>query len=156
MIIRTYLLSQQQIVPIRWQLTHWGRATHICVGKLTIIGSDNGLCPGRRQAIIWINCLQWYLTLLKCILGNKLKWNFNRKSHIFIQENAIERHVVCEVASILFRPQCVHDLPTARHALPQVKVMVSVTPRKKTLITSRLQIQITFSTHFIHAWARST
>ena len=29
-------------------LTHWGRATHICVGKLTIIGSDNGLSPGRR------------------------------------------------------------------------------------------------------------
>ena len=29
--------------------------THICVGKLTIIGSDNGLLPGRRQAIIWTN-----------------------------------------------------------------------------------------------------
>ena len=26
---------------------------HICVGKLIIIGSDNGLLPGRRQAIIW-------------------------------------------------------------------------------------------------------
>ena len=36
-------------------LTHWGRVTHICVGKLTIIGSDNGLSPGRRQAIIWTN-----------------------------------------------------------------------------------------------------
>ena len=29
--------------------------THICVVKLTIIGSDNGLSPGRRQAIIWTN-----------------------------------------------------------------------------------------------------
>ena len=29
--------------------------THICVGKLTIIGSDNGLSPGRRQAIICTN-----------------------------------------------------------------------------------------------------
>ena len=31
--------------------------THICVGNLTIIGfgSDNGLSPGRRQAIIWTN-----------------------------------------------------------------------------------------------------
>ena len=28
---------------------------HICVGKLTTIGSDNGLSPGRRQAIIWTN-----------------------------------------------------------------------------------------------------
>ena len=34
-------------------LTHWGRVTHICVSKLTIIGSDNGLSPSRRQAIIW-------------------------------------------------------------------------------------------------------
>ena len=33
-------------------LTHWSRVTHICVGNLTIIGSDNGLSPGRRQAII--------------------------------------------------------------------------------------------------------
>ena len=37
------------------QLTHWGRVTHICVGKLTIICSDNGLAPRRRQAIIWTN-----------------------------------------------------------------------------------------------------
>ena len=36
-------------------LTHWGRVTHICVGKLTIIGSDNGLWPGWRQAIFWTN-----------------------------------------------------------------------------------------------------
>ena len=34
-------------------LTHWGRATHICVDKLTTIGSYNGLSPGQRQAIIW-------------------------------------------------------------------------------------------------------
>ena len=36
-------------------LTLWGRVTHICVGNLTIIGSDNGLSPSRRQAIIWSN-----------------------------------------------------------------------------------------------------
>ena len=36
-------------------LTHWGRVRHICVGSLTIIVSDNGLSPGRRQAIIWTN-----------------------------------------------------------------------------------------------------
>ena len=29
--------------------------THICISKQTIIGSDNGLSPGRRQAIIWTN-----------------------------------------------------------------------------------------------------
>ena len=46
------LLSQNAVFVI---LTHWGRVTHICVGKLTIIGSDNGLSPDRRQAIIWTN-----------------------------------------------------------------------------------------------------
>ena len=45
-------------------LNHWGRVTHICVSKLTTIGSDNGLSPGRRQAIIWSNAgilLNWTL-----------------------------------------------------------------------------------------------
>ena len=36
-------------------LTHWGRVMHISVSELTVIGSDNGLSPGRRQAIIWTN-----------------------------------------------------------------------------------------------------
>ena len=36
-------------------LTHIGRVTHIGVSKLSIIGSDNGLSPGRHQAIIWTN-----------------------------------------------------------------------------------------------------
>ena len=34
--------------------THWGRVTHTCV-SITTIGSDNGLSPDRRQAIIWTN-----------------------------------------------------------------------------------------------------
>ena len=29
--------------------------THICVSKLSIIGSDNGLSPERHQATIWTN-----------------------------------------------------------------------------------------------------
>ena len=37
------------------QLNHWGRVTHICVGNLTSVGSDNGLSPWRRQAITWTN-----------------------------------------------------------------------------------------------------
>ena len=36
-------------------LTHWGRVTHIYVSKLTVTGSDNGLSPDRRQAIISTN-----------------------------------------------------------------------------------------------------
>ena len=37
------------------ELTHWGRVTHICASKPTTIGSDNGLSPSWRQAIIWTN-----------------------------------------------------------------------------------------------------
>ena len=40
-------------------------------------------------------------------LGNKLQWNFNRNSNIFIEENAFE-NVVCEMLSISSRPQCVN------------------------------------------------
>ena len=36
-------------------LTHSGQVTHICIGNLTIIGSDKGLASGRCQAIIWTN-----------------------------------------------------------------------------------------------------
>ena len=37
---------------------------YICVSKLTIIGSDNGLSPGRRQAIIWTNAGIWLIGVL--------------------------------------------------------------------------------------------
>ena len=47
----TTLLSAK----MRFILTHWGRVMHICVNKLAIISSDDGLSPGRRQAIIWTN-----------------------------------------------------------------------------------------------------
>ena len=42
-------------LSLGFQLTHWGWVTHICVSKLTIIGSDNDLSTGRRQVIIWNN-----------------------------------------------------------------------------------------------------
>ena len=64
--------------------------THICVSKQTIIGSDNGLSPYRRQTINW-NQLQWYL---------------NRNSYVFIIESAVE-NVVGNMAAILSRLQCV-------------------------------------------------
>ena len=48
-------LILQLHAPEANELTHWGRVTHICKSELIIIGSDNGLLPGRRQAIIWTN-----------------------------------------------------------------------------------------------------
>ena len=76
-------------------LTHWGRVTHLCVRKLTIIGSDKGLPPDRRQAIVWTNAG----ILLIRNATNKFQWNPMRNSFIFIQENVFE-NVICKRASI--------------------------------------------------------
>ena len=54
---------------IELSFTHCGRVTHICVGKLTIIGSNNGLSPGRHQAIILTNA---EILLIGC-LGTNFK-----------------------------------------------------------------------------------
>ena len=80
-------------------ITHWGRVTHICVSKQTIIGSDNGLSPGRRQAIIWTNAG----ILLIGPLGTNFSEIFIGIQAFFFQENTLE-NVVCEMASILSRP----------------------------------------------------
>ena len=83
-------------------LTHWGRVTHMCVDKLTIICSNNGLSPGRRQAIIQTNAG----ILLIGPWGTNFSEIFNRNLYIFIQENAFQT-VVCEMLAILSQPQCV-------------------------------------------------
>ena len=72
-------------------LTHWGRVMHICVSKLTITGSDNGLSPDRRQAIIWTN--------VGILLTGPIQWNFNRNT--YIQEISLE-NVFWKNASIFF------------------------------------------------------
>ena len=61
MVLSCWFLQANAACWIQWQnewrswfsFTHWGWMTHICVGNLTITGSDNGLWPVRRQAIIW-------------------------------------------------------------------------------------------------------
>ena len=77
------------------KLSHWGRATHICVGKLTTIRSDNGLSPGRRQAIIWTIAGIWLI--------GPLETNFS-EILIRIQTFSFKRrhfeNVVCEMAPI--------------------------------------------------------
>ena len=43
---------------------------------------------------------------IKSKLRNKFQWNLKQNPYIFIQENAFN-NVVCEMATILSRPQCV-------------------------------------------------
>ena len=67
---------------LKWNLTHWGRVTYTCVSKLTIIGSDNGLSPGRRQTIIWTNAgillIRTSGTNLSEILGEIHSFSFSK------------------------------------------------------------------------------
>ena len=52
--------------------THWGRVTQICACNLIIIGSDNGLSPGQRQAITWTNARISLIGLLGTNLSEML------------------------------------------------------------------------------------
>ena len=92
-------LFYNEIILCRAYLIHWDRVTDIWVRKLPIICSDNGLSPGRRQAIIWNN---YGIFLIGHLV--KKRWNPNRKSYISIQEKAF-KGVVCEMAAISSRPQ---------------------------------------------------
>ena len=85
---------------IKWSLhnalTHWGRATHICVNNLTIIASDNGLSPGRRQAIIW--------TSAGILLIGPLGTNF---SEILVEIKTFSfKKMRLKVSSVKWRPCC--------------------------------------------------
>ena len=72
-------------------IKHWGRVTHTWVGNLATIDSDN---------------LNQCWNIVNSNIRNKFQWNLKRNSNIFIQGNAFE-NVVCEMAVILYRPQCV-------------------------------------------------
>ena len=94
------------------KLTHWGRVTHICVSKLTIVGSDNGLSPCRCQSIIWTNA------------GILLIWtsgtNFSEilsEIHEFSFKKMAFENIVCEMASILSRRKCVNMIYSGRSSI---------------------------------------
>ena len=78
-------------------LTHWGRVTHIGISKLTIISSDNGLSPARRQAIIW--------TIAGILLIGPLSTNFSEiliEIHVF----SIKKKTHLKWSSAKWQPFC--------------------------------------------------
>ena len=93
-------------IPLLHLLTHWGRVTHICVGKLTTIGSDNGLSPGRRLAIIW--------TIAGILLIGPLGTNF---SEILIGIQTFSfKEIHLKMSSAKWRPSC-FGLNVLKHTL---------------------------------------
>ena len=61
------------------------------------------LAPGRRAVG---NGEPWCWDIVNWTFRNKLQWNLNRNSNIFIQENVFE-NVVWKITAILSWPQCV-------------------------------------------------
>ena len=101
---RYCILSISCEIAVKWmpqnfiddKLTHWGRVTLICVGNLTITASDNGLSPGRRQAIIWTNA--------GILLIGPLGTNF---SEILIEIHIFSfKKMRLKVSSAKWRPFC--------------------------------------------------
>ena len=100
----SHAINQSWLLKIYpYALTLWGRAMHICVGKLTIIGSDN---------------LDQCRNIVNLTLRNKVQWNLNQYSYIFIEENPIQ-NVVCKMAAILPRLRCVKSNDIHTHFYSQ-------------------------------------
>ena len=107
---------------------------------VTSIGSDNGLSPGRHQAVIWTNAAK--LSIVP--LGKNFNEN-NRNLYIFIRENTFV-NIVWKMTAILSQPQRVRmtyntSFPLDNwceiwHILPSTFVVINLFLTKIGLIKS--------------------
>ena len=85
--------------------------THICVGKITIIASDNGLSPERRQAIIWTNAGLLSIGTLRTYFSEiliKIQQFSLKKMHL--KMTSAKRRLCCRGLNVL---SAQHKTPTA-------------------------------------------
>ena len=81
---------------IKAQWVNLGWVIHICISKITSIGSDNGLLPHQHQAIIWTNAR----ILLIQPLGTNL-------SEILIEIHTfLFKKILLKIVSGKWRPFC--------------------------------------------------
>ena len=99
-------------------LTHWGRVTHICISKLTIISSDNGLSPDQRQAIIWTNAGLLLIgplgTNFSEILIEILTFSFMKMR---LKVSSAKRRPFCLGLNVLKPEQCLSIVVDILHAV---------------------------------------
>ena len=112
-------------------LTHWGRVTHICVNELTTIGSDNGLSPDRRLAIIWSNAgillIRPFVTNGNEILIEMHTFSFN-KMH-FKMSSGKWRPFLSQPKCVKGTPDATYILNTAEAAMHRDAIMSQSEPR---------------------------
>ena len=96
LLLNFHSISCQCIQDMWCLLTHWGRMTHICIGNLTIIGSDNGLLSEQRQAIIWTNA---GISLIEPLVANFSEISIGIQTFSFKKMNF-------KMSSVKWRPFC--------------------------------------------------
>ena len=113
-------------------LTHWGRVTHIGVITLIIIGSDNGLSPSRRQAIIWtddrILLIRTFRTYFSEIVSEIHTFSF-KKMHFKMSSG--KWRPPCLGLNVLRRidsPPCLLCMYIYKHETNTVRMMVRSKP----------------------------
>ena len=134
-----------------YQLTHWGRVTHICDSKLTITASDNSLSPDRHQAIIWTNAGILLIVPLWTNFGELLIEIpiFSFKKVRFKVSSAKRRR-------FLSRPQCVKGVYQVSHGSSWISTNQAV--RKQPRCARRLHKNINkdfclllhWKSHWVH------
>ena len=88
--------------------------THLCVSKLTIIGSDNGFSPGRCQAIIYTNPI--------ILLTGPLETNF---SEILILMFSAEK-IYLKISSVKWRSFCLnHNVLSTNSILGNIEIYLN-------------------------------
>ena len=85
-------------MPLRWHSLPIKLRSLPFNSRLFPIGPDFQIGLNREQIVAqWNGGINW-------TLRNKLQWNFDRNSYIFIEENTFE-NVVREMSTLLSRPQ---------------------------------------------------
>ena len=107
-------------------VTYLDRVTHICFVNLTIIGSDNGFSPDRRQAIIWtsagISLIRTLGTNLSEILSEIRMFSFT-KTHLKMSSG--KWRPFCLGLNVLTHTQW-YDVPWWRHQMEAFSALLAI------------------------------
>ena len=90
---------QSAVTRVRLLVDHWYDCERNDVSFQPMVNDEQGI-----DGLVYLNQC-WAIGVWTT--RNKLQWNLNRNSYIFIHENAFG-NVVWEMAAILSRPQCVN------------------------------------------------
>ena len=114
--------KQNTTAPHNWPLTHLPLVPHLCVSDSNQHWSRLWLVAYSAPSLYLNQC--W--VIVNWNLRNKLQWNLNLNTNLFIHKNVF-RNVVCEMASILSRERWVNGRnPEMVDSLPRTNKVENV------------------------------